>query len=154
MLSFLFQSRELPEQETRGTTDKQGKTEAKKKIRVFCVDEHKFSLSHIVGYVKTAMPEATVLGMDCPEEAETLAAQEGCDVLFTEIEFGGLPLGIDLARRIQDRNPRVNIIFVTVCSRKEYADEVMALRPSGYLTKVVTEQDVREALAQLLYEVA
>lgn len=120
-------------------------------LKIICVDDHKIFLSRMTKQIKDVMPEAEVVGFDNTDEAVAFAGAVGCDVLFTEIELYGKPSGLELARKIQELNSRVNIIFATVCSEKEYAEEVMRLRPSAYLTKVVTRQDIRQALEQLLY---
>ena len=122
-------------------------------MKVICVDDNRIILSHMLSYVKEKHPEADISGFSDAEGAFSFAKESGCDVLFTEIELGGKPSGLVLARKMQDLNARLNIIFSTVCSQKEYAEEVMALRPSGYLTKVVTRQDVHDALGRLLYAV-
>lgn len=122
-------------------------------MKIICVDDNKIILSHMLSYVKEQDPEADVFGFADTENALSFAKKNGCDVLITEIELGGVPSGLMLARQMQDLNARLNIIFSTVCSQKEYAEEVMALRPSGYLTKVVTKKDVQKALSSLLYAV-
>ena len=122
-------------------------------MKVICVDDNRIILSHILSYVKEQHPEADVSGFADAKNALSFAKKNGCDILFTEIELGGKPTGLFLARQMQALNDRLNIIFSTVCSQKEYAEEVMALRPSGYLTKVVTKQDVQGALNRLLYAV-
>ena len=45
------------------------------------------------------------------------------------------------------------LLHLTVCSPNEYAKEVMEIRPSGYLTKVVEIEDIRKAMSELLYSV-
>ena len=122
-------------------------------MKVICVDDNRIILSRMLSYVKEQHPEADVSGFADAKNALSFAKKNGCDILFTEIELGGKPTGLVLARQMQDLNARLNIIFSTVCSQKEYAEEVMALRPSGYLTKVVTKQDVQGALNHLLYAI-
>lgn len=120
-------------------------------MKIVCVDDNRIILSRMLSYVRESMPTAEVVGFDNCEKALKHVREQGCDVLFTEIELSGRPSGILLARQVQGINARVNIIFATVCSQQEYAEEVVALRPSGYLTKVVTKQDVQGALQTLLY---
>ena len=122
-------------------------------MKIICVDDNRIILSRILSYVKERHPEADVSGFADTKNALSFAKKNGCDILFTEIELGGKPSGLVLARQMQSLNPRLNIIFSTVCSQKEYAEEVMALRPSSYLTKVVTKEDREEALGRLLYAV-
>ena len=74
----------------------------------------------------------------------------GCDVLITEIEMDGID-GLILARNVQKQNPKVNIIFLTVCDAKEHAREVFNIRPSGYLLKPATEEQLEYELHNLRY---
>lgn len=120
-------------------------------MKIICVDDNRIILSEMLSFIREIMPGAGVAGFGNTEDAAAYAEEDGCDVLFTEIELCGKPSGIALARRVQSINPRVNIIFTTVCSESEYAVEVMRIRPSGYLKKVVTEQDVSSSLSSLLY---
>lgn len=124
-----------------------------KKTKVICVDDHGIILSQMLENVKDLMPESDVVGFEHHEDALSFAREVGCDILFTEIELYGKPSGIELARELQELNSRVNIIFTTVCSPNEYAKEVMEIRPSGYLTKIVKSDDIKKALTELLYEV-
>ena len=120
-------------------------------MKIICVDDNNIILSCILSYVRELLPEADVVGFERPDDAISFADNSGIDVLFTEIEFWGKPTGLALARKLQDKNPRVNIIFATVCSEHEYAEECMKIRPSAYLKKVVTKKDVKKALHNLLY---
>ena len=57
-------------------------------------------------------------------------------------------------KKVKNINPRVNIIFVTVCSESEHAKTVMKLKPSGYLTKEATGTQILEELRNLRYPIA
>ena len=81
------------------------------------------------------------------------AEEFGCDVLLCEINPPRLE-GLFLAEKIKALNPKVNIIFVTVCSESEHAREVLRLKPSGYLTKEATNGQILEELQNLRYPVA
>ena len=74
-------------------------------------------------------------------------------MLFCEIELYNHG-GIRLAEQIKALFPRANIIFVTVCSEKEHAKEVLRLRPSGYLIKPATREQIAEELRNLRYSVS
>ena len=54
---------------------------------------------------------------------------------------------------IKNINQKVNIIFVTVCSESEHAKAVMKLKPSGYLTKEATNEQIMEELQNLRYPI-
>jgi YesN/AraC family two-component response regulator len=77
----------------------------------------------------------------------------GCDILLCEINPPRLE-GLFLAEKVKRINPKVNIIFVTVCSESEHAKAVMRLKTSGYLTKEATNAQILEELQNLRYPVA
>ena len=81
-----------------------------------------------------AYPYADVRTFLTAELALDYAEKFGCDVLLCEINPPRLE-GLFLAEKVKKINPKVNIIFVTVCSESEHAKVVMRLKPSGYLTK-------------------
>lgn len=121
-------------------------------MTVLCVDDHPLLLRGLVKAVSCAAPGADVRGFTNSQEALAYAEQHGCDVLLCEIELYHHG-GIRLAEQIRQRFPRANIIFVTVCSENEHAREVLKLRPSGYLTKPVTQEQIAEELRNLRYPV-
>ena len=121
-------------------------------MTILCVDDHPIILNGLEQDVRAAVPEAVIHSFTNSCDALAFAQEHGCDVLFCEIELyknGGLRL----AEQIRELYPRANIIFVTVCSEKEHAKEVLRLRPSGYLTKPATRKQIAEELQNLRYPV-
>jgi two-component system response regulator YesN len=100
-----------------------------------------------------AYPRADVQTFLHAKSALEYAENFGCDVLLCEINPPRLE-GLFLAEKIKNINPKVNIIFVTVCSESEHAKAVMRLKPSGYLTKEATSAQILEELQNLRYPVA
>jgi DNA-binding NarL/FixJ family response regulator len=101
----------------------------------------------------SAFPMADVQSFSAAGAALGYAEKNGCDVLLCEINPPRLD-GLFLAEKIKNINPKVNIIFVTVCSESEHAKAVMRLKPSGYLTKEATNGQILEELRNLRYPVA
>jgi DNA-binding NarL/FixJ family response regulator len=108
---------------------------------IVCVDNTPIMLQNLKENAEKAYPDADVQAFRTVEHALQYAEMIGCDILLCEINPPRLE-GLFLAEKIKNSNPKVNIIFVTVCSESEHAKAVMKLKPSGYLTK--------EVLAQLL----
>ena len=81
------------------------------------------------------------------------AEKFGCDALLCAINPPRLE-GLFLAENIKNINPKVNIIFVAVCSEREHAKAVMRLKPSGYLTKEATNAQILDELRNLRYPVS
>ena len=96
------------------------------------------------------LPDARIVTFMSVDDALDFVKDNGCDVLITEIEMGGIG-GLLLARSVQLVNPKVNIIFLTVCDAKEHAREVFNIRPSGYLVKPATKEQLAYELNNLRY---
>jgi len=122
-------------------------------MTLICVDDHPLLLDGLVQNVRFASPDADVAGFTNTEQAFSYAEQHGCDVLFCEIDmYSGS--GLLFAKQIRQMYPKANIVFVTVCSENEHAKAVFELRPSGYITKPATREQIAAELSQLRYPVA
>lgn len=120
---------------------------------IVCVDNTPIMLQSLKEDADRAYPNANVQAFLTAEPALAYAEKFGCDVLLCEINPPRLE-GLFLAEKVKNINPRVNIIFVTVCSESEHAKAVMRLKPSGYLTKEATSAQLLEELRNLRYPVA
>ena len=121
-------------------------------MTIVCVDNTPIMLQSLVDNATKAFPDADIQAFLTAEPALEYAQKYGCDVLLCEINPPRLE-GLFLAEKIKRINPRVNIIFVTVCSESEHAKAVMKLKPSGYLTKEATSGQIIEELYSLRYPV-
>ena len=122
-------------------------------MTIVCVDNTPIMLQSLKENAQNAYPYADVQTFPTEEHALEYTEKFGCDVLLCEINPPRLE-GLFLAERIKKINPRVNIIFVTVCSESEHAKAVMRLKPSGYLTKEATNAQIIDELRNLRYPVA
>lgn len=121
-------------------------------MTIVCVDNTPIMLQSLKENAATAFPHANVQTFLTAESALNYAEGNGCDVLLCEINPPRLE-GLFLAEKIKKINPKVNIIFVTVCSESEHAKAVMHLKPSGYLTKEATNAQLLEELRNLRYPI-
>ena len=119
-------------------------------MTIVCVDNTPIMLQSLKENARTAYPDADVQSFLTEASALKYAEEFGCDVLLCEINPPRLE-GLFLAEKIKKINPRVNIIFVTVCSENEHAKAVLKLKPSGYLTKEATGTQILEELQNLRY---
>lgn len=119
-------------------------------MTILCVDNTPIMLQTLQENARNAYPDANVQTFLSEAQALEYAETFGCDVLLCEINPPRLE-GLFLAEKIKKRNPRVNIIFVTVCSESEHAKAVLRLKPSGYLTKEATGAQILEELQNLRY---
>lgn len=119
-------------------------------MTIVCVDDYSIALDGLTKSIKSILPDARIFTFVSLDEASFFLKDNGCDVLITEIEIGGIG-GLTLARNAQKKNPMVNVIFLTVCDAKEHAYEVFKLRPSGYLLKPATMEQLEYELNHLRY---
>lgn len=121
-------------------------------MKIICFDNAPVLLQFLKENAQQVYPDADVRIFSSETLALHYAENSGCDILICEINPPRLE-GISLAEQVKKINPRVNIIFFTVCSEDEYASEVMRLKPSGYLTKEATAHQIVEELKNLRYPV-
>lgn len=121
-------------------------------MTIICVDKTPIMLQSLKENADKAYPYANVQTFLTAESALDYVEKFGCDVLLCEIEPPRLD-GLFLAEKVKKINPKVNIIFVTVCSENEHAKEVIRLKTSGYLTKEATGEQVLDELRNLRYPV-
>jgi YesN/AraC family two-component response regulator len=119
-------------------------------MTVICVDDHPIVLNGLLKNVRQLLPEASVSAFGNADEALGFVNKNGCDVLISEIELCGTD-GLTLAKKIKEINSRVNIIFFTVCDEREYAKEVIGIKPSGYILKPAKKEQLEEELKNLRY---
>ena len=122
-------------------------------MTIVCVDNTPVMLQNLIENARAAFPNANIQAFLTEKAALNYAKTAGCDVLLCEINPPRLE-GLFLAEQIKKLNPKVNIVFVTVCSENEHAREVLRLRPSGYLTKEATNAQILYELQNLRYPVA
>ena len=119
-------------------------------MRIVCVDDHPILLKGIYQNIRQLVPDAMVNAFEHAEEALGFVKKHGCDILISEIELCTLD-GLTLAKNVKKINPRVNIIFLTVCDEKEHAREVLKIKPSGYLVKPANQEQLEAELKNLRY---
>ena len=119
-------------------------------MRVVCVDDHPIMLQGLSGDIREILPDATIETFVGAEEALKSVEANGCDILLCEIELSGLD-GLTLAKKVKKLNPKVNIIFHTVCDEREHAKEVLRIKPGGYLVKPASPEQLEAEIKNLRY---
>ena len=119
-------------------------------MTIVCVDDHSVMLKGIKQSVEQILPDARIVAFTNADEAISFAKENGCDVLISEIELCGID-GLTLAKKVKKMNPKVNIIFLTVCDEKEHAREVFKIKPSGYILKPAKMEQLELELNNLRY---
>ena len=121
-------------------------------MKVLCVERDFIALRQMKRKVPRIVPEAEVHYCRDPNKALAMIEETGCDVLLTGIDMGAArDEGVTLAENVNRLNPRVNIIFVTVCEPREYANRIIPLHLSGYVRKPYELSQLAEEFANLRY---
>ena len=120
-------------------------------MNFFVVDDEKFALDRMVRELKVAAPEATIFAFSDPYQLLERATNTPCDVAFLDVRMGSMT-GVELAKKLKEFMPKLNIVFVT--GYDEYANEAMKMHASGYLMKPVTAEDIKGELMELRYPLA
>lgn len=120
-------------------------------MNVIVVDDESIILKMETSMIKEILPGACVEMFSDGELCLDFAKDNPVDIAFLDINMED-ESGIELAKKLQDYNPRVNIIFCTGYS--EYSLEALSLYCSAYLMKPITEEKLTEALRQLRFPVS
>ena len=120
-------------------------------MKVLLVDDEQLQLIRLKSAVKKALPpETEILCYSNPLKAIEENPETKFDVAFLDIEMPKIN-GIELAKKIKTINPSVNIVFVTAYN--EYAVDAYRIHASGYITKPVNENKVKEEMEGLRHPV-
>ena len=120
-------------------------------MKIFTADDEPLALEMLTEAVRVAAPDAQIVPFSKPSLLLEYAAQNPGDVAFLDIRMRGMT-GIQLAKRLKELSPGINLIFVT--GYDEYAGDAMALHASGYIRKPVTAQAVAAELGDLRHPIA
>ena len=129
-------------------------------MNFFVVDDEKFALDRMVRELKVAAPEAEIFAFSDPYQLLEFATSKPCDVAFLDVRMGSMT-GVELAKKLKEFMPKLNIIFVT--GYDEYANEAMKMghTPDAVLCDVenameaigeVTGRTVREDIVNRIFE--
>lgn len=117
-------------------------------MQVLAVDDEPNSLHLLTQSILAVAKDAQVADFTDPAAALRWAMENPCDVAFLDIELGSMD-GIELGKKLKERNPKINLIFVT--GYLDYAVPAYALHASGYLTKPARQDAIRVELENLRY---
>lgn len=112
--------------------------------------DDKPEISEMIQHLMTKIdPSGTHMTANTAEQAFRLISKE-TQIVFLDVEMPGMN-GIDLAKKIKEFYPTLNIIFVTGFTK--YCYEAYGVHPSGYLRKPVFEEELRRELQNLRYPI-
>ncbi len=121
-------------------------------MKVLLVDDEELQLIRIKNAAMKALPEdSEFFCYTNPVLAYEENVNNKFDIAFLDIEMPQINC-IQLAKKLKKVNPLVNVIFVTAYDN--YALEAYRLHASGYITKPVNENKIREEIGGLRYRVS
>ena len=121
-------------------------------MHILLVDDERLQLTRLENEARKALSSDHVfLAFLNPLEALKECKDQNIDIAFLDIEMPGIN-GIELAKQLKKINPLINIIFVTAYN--EYALDAYKLHASGYLSKPVKAEKIKEEIEALRYPVA
>ena len=120
-------------------------------MNVIVVDDERIVLSAETSVIKRVMPEAEVYSFQKVADALCYAEQNRVNIAFLDINIKGIT-GLQLAQKLQEYNPKINIIFCTGYS--EYSLDAHDLYCSAYLMKPVNDAKLKRALENLRYPIS
>ena len=117
-------------------------------MKILAVDDEPNALHLLTRSIQALVPQAEMMAFSDPAAALKWATENTCDIAFLDIELGSMN-GIELGKRLKERNPKTNLIFVT--GYLNYAVSAYALHASGYLSKPASPEAIRVELENLRY---
>lgn len=118
-------------------------------MKILAGDDEALALEMLTDAIKEAKNDAEVFEFLKPSKLLEFAEKTKCDVAFLDIHMRGMT-GVELAKKLKDIYPRINIIFVT--GFDNYAGEAMKMHASGYIMKPVTPEKIKAELSELRYK--
>ena len=117
-------------------------------MKILVIDDERPALRRLTESVQNVAPDAEIYPFSDTDEYFAHEPKTGFDAAFVDIELGEMS-GIELALEIKKHSPLCNIIFVT--SYSKYGAEAFSARPSGFIVKPFTEDELRNELDNLRY---
>lgn len=115
-------------------------------MKILVVDDEPIALEGLVSTISEVAPQANVRGFGNASDALVYAFTACPQVAFLDINLRA-DSGLDLAKRLIEMNPQINIIFTT--GHKQYMERAFEMHVSGYVVKPVTAEKVSRELSNL-----
>ena len=115
-------------------------------MKILLVDDEQLQLLRLENACKKVLPEAEFFSYTNPVKAFEENENNNIDLAFLDIEMPKIN-GIELAKKLKKNNPKIKIIFATAYS--EYALDAYKIHASGYITKPVNEERIKEEIDEL-----
>ena len=115
-------------------------------MRILAADDEPLALEMLTDAIRSVCADSEIHDFRKPAELLKFAQTTPCEVAFLDIRMRGMT-GVELAKKLKDMQPMINIIFVTGYS--EYACDALEMHASGYIQKPVTPEKIEREITDL-----
>lgn len=120
-------------------------------MRILAADDEALALEMLTDSIKGAVGECELFDFMKPSKLLEFAENNPpCDIAFLDIHMRGMT-GVELAKKLKDITPNINIIFVT--GFDQYTGDAMRLHASGYIMKPVTKEKIEAEMKELRHPI-
>lgn len=119
-------------------------------MNIIVADDEALALEKTGNIIREVCPDAEIYSFDRPSRIMDFIKSNDCKIAFLDICIRGVS-GIEIARRMKEYIPDMNIIFVT--DYDAFKGDAMEMHASGYIDKPVTVEKIRRELEDLRYPV-
>lgn len=120
-------------------------------MNILIADDHQLIIDDLTDELSTIAPTAKCIGTTDPETIPALFVKYKFDVVFLDIEIRNVS-GIYIAKKILEKYPRTNIIYIT--GYEKYALESYETAASSFLVKPVSTEKIKKAMENLRFPVS
>ncbi len=115
-------------------------------MKILLVDDEELQLMRLEKATKSVLLNGEFFAYTNPKKAFEENENNDIDIAFLDIEMPEIN-GIQLAKKLKKANSNIKIIFVTAFN--EYALEAYKVHASGYVSKPVNEEKIKEEIDEL-----
>ena len=116
-------------------------------MNILLVDDEPFVRASMARIIANVEPNHAVREAEDGEEALQALEAERSDLVITDIRMPAVN-GLELAKRIRERWPDIDVVMLTGHADFEYAQEAIRYHVTEYLLKPVSLDHMRRVIAQ------
>lgn len=109
---------------------------------ILLVDDHGITRAGAELHLRAIDPEITVHHAKNPEEAKHILSTRSIDLMFLDILFDGLPVGLDFLKQLKEGDLHDHIPVIIMSGEtvdRKGIDNLLDMKAAGYLSKTSTE---------------
>ena len=118
-------------------------------MKILAIDDELPALNMLTETIEELKPDSEIVSFSRSIDFFNYGHKDSFDAAFIDISLDGVS-GIQLAIELKKYSPQCNIIFVTAYS--SYAMSALKVRPSGYVLKPYTIDDIAAEFNNLRYD--